>query len=93
MVLTSSPTAEVTIDVDEQNESVSFGIVSTGRLDLAYVIGDHRYENDPVICEREVTLSGDKLNEHGELHLIGVISGQETLVQAVEYDFRENVSR
>lgn len=93
MVLTSTPTAGVTVDVDEQNESVRFVIVQTGNLDLAYVVGDHRYENDPVICEREITFSGNELKEHGELQILGVISGQETVVQAVEYDFRENVSR
>lgn len=93
MVLTSSPTVGVSVDVDDKNESVSFMMITTGNLDLAYVRGDHRYENDPVICEREMTLSGDELKKHGELQIIGVISGQKTVVQTVEYDFRENVSR
>jgi len=93
MVLTSLPTAGVTGDVNDKNESVSFRILQPGQLELAYIVGDHRYENDPVICEREMTLTGDELKKHGELQIIGVISGQETVVQSVEYDFRGNESR
>jgi hypothetical protein len=110
-VLTSGPSTGVNVEIDEQNESVTFVIVTPGRLKLAYIAGDHRYQNYPLVCERVITLSRDELKENGELHLVGTLREAESeakfengtrvltrtgadksVVQSIEYDFRENIS-
>jgi hypothetical protein len=90
IVLTSG-TAGVAVDRDEQNESVTFRIVTRDtNVDHLYVVGDHRYENFPVVCDDKITLSGDELGEKGELQLIGILGEIERSEMEVK---RENGTR
>ena len=77
--------------MDEKNRSVTFRTVTRDtNVDYLYVVGDHRYENFPVVCDDKITLSGDELGGEGELQLIGIIGKIERSEMGVK---RENGTR
>jgi hypothetical protein len=69
---TVTPTAGVSVEQNEEEETVTFTIVDEGNVDFFYLSGNHRYSNHPVLCGGDEVTFRD-LDSQGRLHLVGVI--------------------